>query len=33
MAIPAQEHAKIIEPGNNALKLDAIDQKHSERSF
>lgn len=30
MAVAAQEHAEIIEPGYNALQLDPIDQKNGE---
>src|SRR5262249_54522449 len=33
VAIPTQQHAKIIEPGDHTLELDAVHQKYGERSF
>ena len=33
LAIAAQQHAEIVEPGDIALKLHAIDQKDRDRGF
>ena len=30
MAVPAQQHTKVVKPGDHALKLDAIDQEYGE---
>src|ERR1700712_3455721 len=31
MAIPSQQDGKVIEPGDNPLKFDAINEKHRNR--
>jgi len=33
MCITPQQDTKIVEPSNNTLKFDAIDEKNSYRSF
>jgi hypothetical protein len=33
MTIAAQQNAEIIEPGDNALKLDPVDEKNCERGL
>src|SRR5271166_2349487 len=33
MRVAPQQHAEIIKPGNNALELDAVDEKHGYRCF
>src|SRR5476649_144117 len=33
LAVPAQQHAEIVEPGDIALKFDAIDQEYRDRGF
>jgi hypothetical protein len=33
LTVAAQQHAEIIEPADDALKLDAIDQKYGQRGF
>src|SRR5215467_1656557 len=33
MPIPSQQHAEIVEPGHNALQLDAVHQKDGEWDF
>jgi hypothetical protein len=33
MSIPAQKDAEIIEPGDDALKLDAIDKEYRQGNF
>ncbi len=33
LAVAAQQHAEIVEPGDIALKLDAIDQEDRDRGF
>jgi hypothetical protein len=33
VAVPTQQHAKIIEPGNDSLQLDAVHQENGERRF
>src|SRR5262249_35252091 len=33
MPVTAQEHAEIVEPGNDALQLDAIDEESRERNL
>ncbi len=33
MAVAAQQHAKIVELGDDALELDAVDQKNRQRSL
>src|ERR1700719_4906488 len=33
MRIPAQQNTEIVEPSNNPLKLDAIDEKYDNRCF
>src|SRR6202035_1928339 len=33
MRIPAQQNTEIVEPSNNPLKLDAIDEKYGNRCF
>jgi hypothetical protein len=31
VTVTAQKYAKIVEPGDNSLQLDAIDEKYSQR--
>jgi hypothetical protein len=33
VSIPAQKDAEIIEPGDDTLKLDAIDKEYRQRDF
>jgi hypothetical protein len=33
VTVPAQQHAKIVEPGYDALQLDTVHQKNCERRF
>jgi len=33
LAVTAQQHAEIVEPGDVALKLDAIDQEDGDGGF
>jgi predicted GNAT family acetyltransferase len=33
VAVPAQQNAKIVEPGHDALKLDAVHEKDRERNL
>jgi hypothetical protein len=33
MGVAAQEHTKIIKPGNNALQFDAIHEEDRNRGF
>src|SRR5262245_61148043 len=33
MPVPSQQHAEIVEPGHDALKLDAVDEKYRERGL
>ncbi len=32
-AVAAQQNAEIVEPGDDALQLDAVDQKDRQRDF
>jgi hypothetical protein len=33
VAIPPQQHTEIVEPGDDALQLDPVDQKYRQRDF
>src|SRR5690606_20838086 len=33
LAVPTQKHTEVVEPGHNALKLDAVHQEDGQRSF
>lgn len=31
VTVPAQQQAEVVKPGDNALQLDAVDQKNRQR--
>jgi hypothetical protein len=33
MSIPTEQQTEIVEPGDDALQLDAVDQKNGQRNF
>ena len=33
VTIAAQQHTKVVKPGHDALKLDAVDEKNRQRYF
>src|SRR5215468_625776 len=33
LTVPAQQHTEIVEPGDDALQLDAVDQEDRQGSF